>query len=146
MSERVSEGVAEVAVKRVPIRPGLFVEGDPPLLVGSRDRETGEVFFPAEAMNPKTMREGTLERHTFEGAGTLVAWTVIGRGPPGFDSPYALGTIAFDAGPSFIGQLHDWQGTSLRTGMPVVLAIGRIKADKDGSEIVGPKFVPGGTG
>lgn len=126
----------------VPIRPDLFVEGEPPRLVGSRDRESGQVFFPAEAMNPVTMREGTLERHEFEGAGRLVAWTVIGRGLPGFDSPYALGTVALDAGPSFIGQLHDWQGKALAAGMRVRLAIARIKTEKDGTEVVGPTFVP----
>jgi uncharacterized OB-fold protein len=67
---------------------------------------------------------------------------VIGRGLPGFDSPYALGTIALDAGPGFIGQLHDWQGKALTPGMRVRLAIDRIKREKDGSEIVGPKFAP----
>lgn len=135
---------APTAPARVPIRPDLFVERDDgaPALVGSRDRETGQVFFPAETMNPVTMREGTLDRHEFDGGGTLVAWTVIGRGLPGFDSPYALGTIALDAGPGFIGQLHDWQGKALRPGMRVLLAIGRIKAEKDGTEVVGPKFVP----
>jgi uncharacterized OB-fold protein len=128
----------------VAIRPDLFVEGDEPRLIGSRDRHTGDVFFPAETMNPRTMQEDTLERHEFDGGGTLVAWTVIGRGMPGFDSPYALGTIQLDAGPGFIGQLHDWQGKSLKAGMRVRLAIARIKADKDGTEIVGPKFVPVG--
>jgi uncharacterized OB-fold protein len=71
-----------------------------------------------------------------------VAWTVVGRGLPGFDSPYALGTIALDAGPGFIGQLHDWQGKALRPGMRVRLAIGRIRTEKDGAEVIGPKFVP----
>jgi uncharacterized OB-fold protein len=135
----VSESAAPA---RVPIRPDLFVEGEVPRLVGSRDRLTGEVFFPAEAMNPVTMTEGTLERHEFAGDGTLVAWTVVGRGLPGFDSPYALGTVALDAGPGFIGQLHDWQGKVLRPGMRVRLVIERIKAEKDGTVVVGPKFVP----
>jgi scaffold protein (connect acetoacetyl-CoA thiolase and HMG-CoA synthase) len=126
----------------VPIRPDLFVDGDPPRLVGSRDRETAQVFFPAEAMNPVTMTEGTLERHEFDGGGTLVAWTVIGRGLPGFDSPYALGAVQLDAGPGFIGQLHDWQDKVLAPGMRVKLAIARIKAEKDGTEVIGPKFVP----
>lgn len=136
----MSEGAA--GAERRPIRPDLFVDADPPRLVGSRDRETGEVFFPAEAMNPVTMRAGTLERHEFDGAGTLVAWTVVARGLPGFDSPYALATIRLDAGPGFIGQLHDWQGKSLQPGMRVRLAVARIKGEKDGSEVVGPKFVP----
>jgi uncharacterized OB-fold protein len=111
-------GDAEAAAPRlpaVPVRANLFVDrcDAAPSLVGSRDRETG-----------------------------LVAWTVVARGLPGFDSPYALGTIALDAGPSFIGQLHDWQGKALRAGMRVRLAIGRIKNEKDGTEVVGPKFVP----
>ena len=131
-----------VSVATVPIRPDLFVAGDPPRLVGSRDRQTGQVFFPAEAMNPERMTEGTLDRHEFDGAGTLVAWTVVGRGLPGFDSPYALGTIALAAGPGFIGQLQDWQGKTLRPGMRVRLAIGRIRRETDGTELLGPKFVP----
>lgn len=130
---------------RVPIRDDLFVDGDPPRLVGSRDRVSGEVFFPAEAMNPTTMTEGTLERHEFDGAGTLVAWTVIARGLPGFESPYALATIALDAGPGFVGRLHDWQGRRLAPGMRVRLAIGTIRTGKDGTEVIGPKFVPVGT-
>lgn len=138
----MSAAEAAPAPARKPIRANLFVEGDAPQLVGSRDRETGEVFFPAETMNPVTMREGTLEPCTFDGAGTLVSWTVVGRGLPGFDSPYALGTIQFDAGPSLIAQLHDWQGKTLAPGMRVRLTIARIKAETDGSEVVGPKFVP----
>lgn len=126
----------------MPIRPDLFVVADPPRLVGSRDRVTGQVFFPAQSMNPVTMTEGTLERHEFDGAGTLVAWTVIGRGLPGFDSPYALGTIALDAGPGFIAQLHEWQGKKLRPGMRLKLAVGRIKRDQSGAEVLAPKFVP----
>ena len=141
----VGGAAAPAAAVRTPIRPDLFVEGgagQPARLVGSRDRDSGQVFFPAEAMNPVTMREGTLQRHEFEGGGTLVAWTVIARGLPGFDSPYALATVQLDAGPSFIGQLHEWQGKPLASGMRVRLAIGRIKRDKDGSEVVGPLFVP----
>lgn len=135
-------GTPSGAPASVPIRPDLYVAGDPPRLVGSRDRTTGQLFFPAETMNPVTMTEGTLERHEFDGGGTLVAWTVIGRGLPGFDSPYALATIALDAGPGFIGQLHDWQGKALRSGMRVRLSIGRIKRERDGAEVLGPKFVP----
>ena len=82
-------GDAEAAAPRlpaVPVRANLFVDrcDAAPSLVGSRDRETGQVFFPAETLNPQTMREGTLERHEFAGTGRLVAWTVVARGLPGF--------------------------------------------------------------
>ena len=133
--------MSEAAI-RTPIRIDLFIEGDVPKLVGSRDRDTGEVFFPAEVMNPNTMCDGTLERHEFEGGGRLVAWTVIGRGMPGFDSPYALATVSLDAGPGLIGQLHNWQNKALKPGMRVRLVIERIKREKDGTEVIGPKFVP----
>ena len=131
--------------KRAPIREGLFIEAAEdgrPRLVGSRCRETGQVFFPRETMNPVTIREGTLEDFAFDGAGTLVAWTVIGRGLPGFDSPYAMGTIQLDAGPSFIAQLHDWRSLTLRAHQRVALVIERIKTEKDGTVVVGPKFQP----
>ena len=95
----MSQGGAEAAsggAARLPIRPGLFVEhGDaPPALVGSRDRETGQVFFPAEVMNPVTMREGTLERHAFDGAGRLVAWTVIRSATPKITAAPARPSVA----------------------------------------------------
>lgn len=126
------------------IREGLFIElpGTAPRLVGSRCRVTGQVFFPAETMNPVTLTEGTVERHEFDGAGRLVAWTVVSRGLPGFDSPYALATVALDAGPSLIAQLHDWRDKVLAPGMRLSLTIARIKTERDGTEVVGPKFIP----
>lgn len=131
----------------VPIRPGLFVEGDgrrPPRLLGSRCRETGVVYFPAEVMNPQTRRVDTMEPVEIDGRGRLVSYTVVARGLPGFASPYALGTIELDAGPTLIAQLQDWQSVALRTGMPVCLTIGTIKTGKDGVRYVGPKFRPRG--
>lgn len=138
------ETATAVPPRRLDIRPDLFVvrENGSVALVGSRDRLSGQVFFPAEIMNPVTMTGDTLERHEFNGDGTLIAWTVIARGLPGFDQPYALGTIKLDAGPGFIGQLHDWQGKKLRRGMRVRTVAERIKREKDGTEIIGPKFVP----
>jgi uncharacterized OB-fold protein len=131
------------ATRRSPIRENLFVEGDEhPRLLGSRCRETGQVFFPREAMNPATMRSGTLDDHAFDGAGELVAWTVVARGLPGFDSPYALAVVRLDAGPSFIAQLQDWQGRALHPRQRVELVIDKIKAEKDGTIVVGPKFRP----
>ena len=43
----------------------------------------GQVFFPREAMNPVTMRPGTLEDHAFDGAGEHVEEQVVDCGVAG---------------------------------------------------------------
>lgn len=125
-----------------PIREGLFLEGPPPRLLGSRCRETGEVFYPAQVMNPTTCKAGTMEPAEIPGDGTLVNWSVISRAAPGFESPYAMAVIKLRAGPMLTTQLADWQKVALRTGMPVELVIGAIRHDPDGTAVTGPKFRP----
>jgi uncharacterized OB-fold protein len=128
-----------------PIRPGLFVERGSdgrPKLCGSRCRETGEYFWPKEIMNPTTRKWGTLTESEIDGAGRIVSYTVVARGLPGFASPYALATIALDQGPTLIAQLEDWQGKTLAIGQRVELKIGVVSTDKDGTRVMGPKFMP----
>jgi len=128
-----------------PIRPDLFVERGSdgrPKLTGSRCRETGEYFWPVELMNPKTRKLGTLTGAEIDGAGRIVSYTVVARGLPGFASPYAMATIALDQGPTLIAQLEDWQDKALALGQRVELKIGVISTDKDGTQVMGPKFRP----
>jgi uncharacterized OB-fold protein len=128
----------ETATK--PIRPGLFttLADGSAVLLGSRDPATGECFWPAEAMNPRT--RAAVEPAEIPGAGRIVACTTVARGLPGFASPYALACIALDAGPSLIAQLED--GAGAQAGMRVALVIGTIKTEKDGTRVIGPKFRP----
>jgi uncharacterized OB-fold protein len=128
--------------KTRPLRADLFVEGERPRLVGSRCRETGQLFFPMQPMNPSTQKAGTMERAEIEGEGTLLNFTRVVRGMPGFDSPFALGVIELDAGPTVTAQLADWKDIELRTGMRVQLVIGPIKRDSDDTVVMGPKFRP----
>lgn len=128
-----------------PIRTGLYREGEAarrPALIGSRCRKTDQVFWPAEVMNPVTHEAGTMELAEIDGSGRLVSWTVVARGLPGFASPYALGVVALDAGPTLIAQLEDWSAASLVAGQRVDLTIGVIKTEKDGTRVMGPKFRP----
>lgn len=126
--------------KTRPLRDDLFVEGEPPRLVGSRCRETGQVFFPAQSMNPATHKVGTMERAEIDGNGVLVNFTRVLRGIPGFDTPFALGIIKLDAGPTLTAQLADWKDINLRAGLRVQLVIGPIKRDPDETVVMGPKF------
>ena len=142
---RMKDGETLQEHETAPLRDGLFVDGGSgraPKLVGSRCRETGAVYFPAEVMNPDTRRTGTMEPVEIDGRGRLVSYTVVARGLPGFEAPYALGVIALEAGPSLIAQLADWERESLRCGMPVEMTIGTIRTGKDGIRYVGPKFRP----
>lgn len=123
-----------------PIRPGLFAtrEDGTQVLLGSRDPATGECFWPAEAMNPRT--RGAVEPAEIAGEGRIVAATTVARGLPGFASPYRLACVQLDAGPSLIAQL-DGEGAA-EPGTRVVLAIGTIRTEKDGTAVIGPRFRP----
>lgn len=124
------------------LRADLFVDSSPPRLVCSRCSETGQLFFPVQAMNPVTQKAGTMVRAEIEGEGKLLNFTQVVRGMPGFESPFALGVIELDAGPTLTAQLTDWKGVVLHAGMRVQLVIGPIKRDSDDTIVMGPKFRP----
>lgn len=119
-----------------PIRPNLFTTrpDGTHVLLGSRDPVTGECFWPAEAMNPRT--RAPVEPAEIPGAGAVIASTTVARGLPGFASPYHLACIQLDAGPSLIAQIE----SPAEPGARVALEIGTIKTEKDGSAIIGPRF------
>lgn len=124
------------------LRDDLFVAGPPPRLLGSRCRETGELFYPVQVMNPVTHRAGTMETCELEGAGRLLNFTRIHRGMSGYDSPLVLGIVELDAGPTLTAQITDWAGTDLHIGQRLDLVIGTIRTDPDGTRVLGPKFRP----
>lgn len=128
----------------VSIRRNLFIigaDGRPKLIVG-RCRRCHLIFYPKEPVCPICIEVGTLETIEIDGKGKIISFTRVMRGLPGYDSPYTLACIELDAGPSLIAQLQDWQEVELKLHMPVELVIGRIKTEKNGNIIVGPKFKP----
>jgi uncharacterized OB-fold protein len=139
MAEKSQSGATK------PVRANLFIErgnDGRPKLLGNRCRETGQLFWPAEIVNPVTRRAGTLEPAEIDGHGRIVSFTIVARGLPGFASPYALAAIALDAGPTLIAQLDDWQEHEPAIGRPVDLVIDTIRTEKDGTRVIGPKFRP----
>jgi uncharacterized OB-fold protein len=138
-----AEAKTAIAPQELAIREGLFVvAGGKPKLIGSRCRECGNTFFPAEIICPVDIKEDTLEQIELDGNGQLISYTQVKRGLPGFDSPYALAVIKLETGPGLIAQLEGWQEVELKRGMPMELVIGRIKRDPQGIIILGPKFRP----
>jgi uncharacterized OB-fold protein len=133
-----------VATEGIPIRDNLFIidaEGRSNLIV-SHCKECGQKFYPLVPMCPSCIKEDTVDTLEIRGRGRIVSFTKVLRGLPGYDSPYVLACIELDEGPSVIAQLQDYKEIELRINMPVELVIGKIKQEKDGSIIVGPKFKP----
>jgi uncharacterized OB-fold protein len=129
----------------IPIRKNLFSFGPDgaPRLICSRCKECGGTFYPKlEEICPSCIKEGTLEIVEIGGRGRIVAFTQVARPLPGFDMPYVLAYVELDGGPSLVAQLEDWQDADLEINMPVDLVIGRIKQQKDGAIVIGPKFRP----
>lgn len=143
MADAAAQGAVSAGTRTKPIRANLFIEkgvDGRPKLLGSRCRQTATLFWPAEVMNPNTHVEGTMEPAEIDGHGRLISFTTVARGLPGFPSPYTLGVIALDAGPSLIAQIEFDTGEPPSLGCRVELVIGTIKSEKDGTAIVGPKF------
>lgn len=128
----------------IPIHEKLFTFGPDgaPKLICSRCRECGGTFYPTEAMCPSCIKEETVDTIEIDGKGKIVSFTKVMKGPPGYDSPYVLACLELDEGPSVIAQLQDWQDVDLAIDMPVELVIGRIKKEKNGTTVIGPKFRP----
>jgi uncharacterized OB-fold protein len=129
---------------KIPIRENLFTIGPDgrPRLIASRCKDCGGTFYPTEPLCPSCIKEGSLETVEIEGHGKIMAFTKVMRGLPGYDSPYVLACLQLNEGPSVIAQLEDWQNVPLTMNMPVELVIGKIKEEKNGTIIVGPKYKP----
>ena len=127
-----------------PVQENLFEEGPPPRLLGSRCRETGQLFYPVQVMNPVTHREGTMEQVALPSTGVLLNFSRIARAAPGLPSPFAIGVIALDGGPTLTAQLTDWQDVELRVGMPVEMTLGCVRTEPDGTSLIGPQYRPVG--
>jgi uncharacterized OB-fold protein len=140
----IDENKEEGSPSKVPIRENLFTIGPDgrPRLIVSRCKDCGGIFYPKEPLCPSCIKEGSLETIEIDGLGRIVAFTKVMRGLPGYDSPYVLACVELDEGPSVIGQLEGWQNVPLATGMKVELVIGKIKAERNGAMIIGPKFKP----
>ena len=114
-----------------PIASGLW-QGDPPALVGGRDRTSGRIVFPCPA-------DGRYEPVPLPRKGRIWSWTVQRfppksppyAGPEPFE-PFALGYVELDGAVIVEARFHGIAFDKLRTGLPVELAIVPLK---DGTDI-----------
>ena len=131
---------------RVLVREGLFTDGDPPVLLGSRCTNCGNVLFPrvdgctyCSADDPEPIE--------LSPRGTLWAWTAVTAPPPGYlgEVPFGVGVVELPEGVRVIGRLTESDPTALATGQPMELRVVPLHTDADGNDVVTYAFAPATT-
>jgi uncharacterized OB-fold protein len=127
----------------VPVRPGLFVEGDPPRLLGSRCATCGGHHFPRHDTCAYCASSDVSEV-SLSPTGRLWAWTAVTAAPPGYlgEVPYGFGVVELDDGIRVITRLTVADPAALASGQPVHLVIVPLHADESGAQVVTYAFAP----
>jgi uncharacterized OB-fold protein len=125
------------------VREGLFVEGDPPVLLGTRCGNCGSVHFPRADACTYCATEDP-EPIELSGSGTLWAWTAVTAPPPGYQGevPFGVGVVELPEGVRIIGRLTESDPAALSFGQAMELRIVALHADEDGSEVMTYAFAP----
>ena len=86
------------------VREGLFLDTDPPVLLGSRCTHCGSVLFPRADVCTYCASEDP-EQIELSRRGTLWAWTAVTAPPPGYlgSVPYGIGVVELPEGVRVIG-------------------------------------------
>ncbi len=128
----------------VPVREGLFTDGDRPRLLGSRCGSCGGHSFPRHDTCPYCSADGA-EHVELAATGRLWAWTAVTTAPPGYrgDVPYGLGVVELPEGVRVVSRLTEPDPARLQSGQSVELVVVRLHTDEEGREVVGYAFAPG---
>lgn len=128
-----------------PIAPDLFVDGDPPRLIGGRHRESGRIVFPLPTGGERELYEPiTLNPH-----GKLWSFTVQRfapksppyAGPEPFE-PFALGYVELPGEIIVEARIVGIPFDQLKIGMPLTLTLETFRTDPDGVQVVTFAFGP----
>ena len=115
---------------RVMVREGLFTDGEPPALLGSRCANCGDVLFPRADTCPYCAAEDP-EPVELSRRGTLWAWTAVTAPPPGYQGevPFGIGVVELPEGVRVIGRLTESDPATL-VGRPAHGAAHRAAAPR----------------
>jgi uncharacterized OB-fold protein len=128
------------------VREGLFADGHPPALLGSRCANCGNVLFPRADACPYCATEDP-DPVELSGPGTLWAWTAVTAPPPGYQGavPYGVGVVELPEGVRVIARLTESDPAALEAGQPMELRIETLHRDGDGNDVVTCAFAPSQT-
>jgi uncharacterized protein len=127
---------------RLPVREGLFTDGDPPALLGTRCAACGSVHFPRADACTYCATEGP-EPIELSRPGSLWAWTAVTAPPPGYQGavPFGVGVVELPEGVRVITRLTESDPSALALGQPMKLRIVPLHRD-DGNDVVTYAFAP----
>jgi uncharacterized protein len=128
---------------RLLVRDGLFTDGDPPALLGTRCGNCGSVHFPrADACTYCATADP--EPVELSRRGTLWAWTAVTAAPPGYlgEVPFGVGVVELPEGVRVITRLTESDPGVLTEGQPMELRVVPLHEDKDGNDVVSYAFAP----
>jgi uncharacterized OB-fold protein len=127
------------------VRQGLFVDGDPPALLGSRCTTCGAHHFPRHDTCPYCAAEDP-EPTELSATGALWAWTAVTAPPPGYvgEIPYGMGVVELPEGIRVITRLTEGDPSALTSGQSMELRVVPLHTDGDGNDIVTFAFAPAG--
>jgi uncharacterized OB-fold protein len=127
----------------VHVRAGLFVDGDPPRLLGSRCAACGGHHFPRHETCPYCAA-APVEPVELSPTGRLWAWTAVTAPPPGYrgEIPYGFGVIELPEPLRVISRLTEADTTKLRFGQPMHLVVVDLHTDEEGRQVTSYAFAP----
>lgn len=123
--------------RRVAVRAGLFVDEEPPALLGGRCGSCGRPHFPRAGSCPYCSSEDVGEER-FTGPGRLWAHTAVTAAPPGYRGavPFGFGVVELPEGIRVVTRLTEPDPGRLQTGQEMVLVLVPLHVDDAGSEVV----------
>jgi uncharacterized OB-fold protein len=128
-------------------KEGIFKEGSlesgNPILVGSKCKSCGQIYFPKKRVCPKCMTIDEMEEVELSRRGKIYSYTIAHVGPLEY-APYAFGFVELPEGISIFTHFTDCEPfeKKLKIDMEVELTLGKITTDEDGTEVIGWKFRP----
>ena len=125
------------------VRDGLFTDGAPPALLGSRCDACGAHHFPSHETCPYCATDGPVPVE-LSGSGTLWSWTAVTAPPPGYEgeTPYGFGVVALPEGIRVITRLTVSDPAALEMDTPMELRIVPLHTNAEGDEVVTYAFGP----
>ena len=125
------------------VRDGLFTDGDPPALLGTRCAACGSVHFPRADACTYCAAEDPAPIELSR-SGTLWAWTAVTAPPPGYQGevPFGVGVVELPEGVRVITRLTESDPGSLEAGQPMELRIVPLHRDPDGNDVLTYAFAP----